>query len=730
MIHINISKRSIYLIALLLIFQEKGIPQSTDTSGIVDLKQKLIHVKIDTQKVNYYNEISSIYIETHDYSNAEVYAKKAISLSKSINYKKGIAIAYFNNSIKEQQCLNYSKTVTLLDSSLLFWEKLDNKKWLGKIYNEKARTYELMSESQRAKELYFKSLNTYQSIKYTKGSAGSMLDLGRLFTYSDQYDSALIFYEQAEKLCQEINDTSMLAMTLKNIGMVYTYKGIYEKGLAYYFDAIKIFESTGNIFELARAYNSVGASYHYQDKFDKALEYYQKSYELMPKNNYRHLADIVNNIADIYRYHNKLDTALMYYNLCLEYDEKNQNLRGMSITYGNLASVYYELWKPNNSNELLKKVIKYYKKAIELGTKTGYKSAVITSTINLGDVYQALHNYNLAIVYYKKALNMSKEIGKIYYQREVLANLHKAYVAQKKYKEAYESHVLFKEISDSLLNEDNIRKVAQLEMQYEFDKENETRANEQEKERLVYEAKLKHQKLMRNGLFVGFLLVIIIGIVIYRGYIIKKRADAEKEVLLKEIHHRVKNNLQMISSLLDLQTWYQKDLKIKEAVKEGQSRVRCMALIHQLLYQEESLTKINMNEYIGQLLEFLTDTFQMPGKNIEIEQRIDNIELDIETSIPLGLIITELVSNAFKYAFQKLEKGKLTVKLQKQVDKQYILNIQDNGIGVPDEFSYTGNNTLGLRLVHILAEQINGKLQFISGDGLQIALSFNEPVST
>jgi len=158
-------------------------------------------------------------------------------------------------------------------------------------------------------------------------------------------------------------------------------------------------------------------------------------------------------------------------------------------------------------------------------------------------------------------------------------------------------------------------------------------------------------------------------------------ALTEKEILLKEIHHRVKNNLQVISSLLSIQSRSISDVKAKEAILEGRSKVHSMSLIHQNLYQKDNLTGIQMNDYLPQLSNNLFDTYDINGDQIEIKTDVTPINLDVETVIPIGLIVNELITNCLKYAFFNGRKGTVEVKLKKQND-QLILEVLDNGIGL------------------------------------------------
>jgi PAS domain S-box-containing protein len=199
----------------------------------------------------------------------------------------------------------------------------------------------------------------------------------------------------------------------------------------------------------------------------------------------------------------------------------------------------------------------------------------------------------------------------------------------------------------------------------------------------------------------------------------------EKEMLLKEIHHRVKNNLMIISSLLNLQSRYIKDEESKNIFKESQNRARSMALIHERLYQSADLKRIDFGEYIRTLANDLYHTYVMDTSLIKLNIDVDDLRLDINTSIPLGLIVNELVTNSLKHAFPEGKSGEIDIIFHKQ-DKNYLLEVKDNGIGFPEDIDYKNTDSLGLQLVNNLTEQIEGKIEFNNKSGTSFKIIFEE----
>lgn len=202
---------------------------------------------------------------------------------------------------------------------------------------------------------------------------------------------------------------------------------------------------------------------------------------------------------------------------------------------------------------------------------------------------------------------------------------------------------------------------------------------------------------------------------------------AEKSVMLQEIHHRVKNNLQVICSLLNLQTQGNSDPKITEIMLESQNRVKSMALVHENLYQSQNLSQISLETYVQELTNNLLRSYRSRVSQIQVNVAIPSIYLDIDTAIPCGLIINELVSNALKYAFPDQDKGEIKVKVTQDSEQSVTLTIADNGMGLPNEVNVEQSQTLGLRMVKTLTRQISGTLTVNRDTGTSFNIHFPQP---
>ncbi|WP_094227646.1 PAS domain S-box protein [Methanolobus psychrotolerans] len=199
----------------------------------------------------------------------------------------------------------------------------------------------------------------------------------------------------------------------------------------------------------------------------------------------------------------------------------------------------------------------------------------------------------------------------------------------------------------------------------------------------------------------------------------------EEKVRKKEIHHRVKNNLQVISSLLYLASDNFKDLDIIEAFMDSRNRVRSMALIHEELYQSKDMSSIDFSDYTKNLLKYLSKSYGTGNKDIKLVSNIEDVFLNVDTAVPLGMIINELVSNSLKHAFPEMKEGEINVEL-KVLKGNFLLKIRDNGIGLSSSIDYRNTESLGLQLVTTLVDQIDGTIELNSMNGTEFTISFRE----
>lgn len=245
-------------------------------------------------------------------------------------------------------------------------------------------------------------------------------------------------------------------------------------------------------------------------------------------------------------------------------------------------------------------------------------------------------------------------------------------------------------------------------------------------------AKLVKEKNLSRILIIGTALILLAGGIILFQYrrqktknlVIQKQSD-DLQILMKEIHHRVKNNLQVISSLLDLQSMTIADNQASEAVREGKNRVQSMALIHQNLYSDGNIKGIKTKEYINNLLQSLCDSYNITNEKVKITTQIDDLNLDVDTMIPLGLVLNELVSNSLKYAFKDMRQGELSIEFKKQPE-HLLLKVSDNGTGYPEGMNAKEGKSFGMKMIRAFAQKLKAKLDIYNNNGAVVEMKITK----
>ena len=353
---------------------------------------------------------------------------------------------------------------------------------------------------------------------------------------------------------------------------------------------------------------------------------------------------------------------------------------------------------------------------------SNHSQDVVENTLALAECELQQGNYRIAknyldteLSYYKPEFQIKRNRLLASYYGRVADYRNEAYYLKKNAR-----------IQDSInLHESSIKKQQLVAVVAQEDLDNKDRMLDQQKlemERARSELQAQDEKINLVFISLIFTLLGFAGLVYaYLKSIKNQRLIAEqkyiienslveKDSLLKEIHHRVKNNLQMVSSLLSLQTKNTRSKAAIEALEEGKSRVKAMALIHQKLYQNEDLSVIEMQGYIESLVNSVQSVFKKGGHNINITIDAEGVELDIDRAIPFGLILNELVSNSFKYAFpEDHENAKIYIHLRKNGPEGFF-EYSDNGVGLPDDSEERANSSMGIRLINRLVNQLQSKL--------------------
>ena len=302
-------------------------------------------------------------------------------------------------------------------------------------------------------------------------------------------------------------------------------------------------------------------------------------------------------------------------------------------------------------------------------------------------------------------------------------------------------------LMDSLRDGQNSKQISELKVQYETEKKDNDIQVLNTKQQ-VDQLALRQASITRNFIIAAALLLLILLIVFINRYRLKRRTNKrlelqqaeigkqnialrhlvkEKDWLVKEVHHRVKNNLQIVMSLLNSQSAYIDNESALTAIHESQHRVHAMSLIHQKLYNSENLASIDMMLYVQELVSYLTDSFNT-GQRIRFELNIEPLELDVSQVVPVGLILNEAITNSIKYAFPDNRKGTISIELSEDSHMRYFLCIADNGIGIPSHFASKRPGSLGMSLMAGLSADLDGTFLIENCDGTVIKISFENDI--
>lgn len=454
-----------------------------------------------------------------------------------------------------------------------------------------------------------------------------------------------------------------------------------------------------------------------------------------------------NNVGNYLRLDKSIPTALTYFNKAKAFlnvyfndilsVKTNEELVSANLLKGKILG---NIGKCHVLQKEYKKAIPFLEESIEIideYSRGKFSSDFIENSLELAECYLQLQDYAKATDYLseidnpKKAVNILKKnrLYALYYDKTGDYRTSTSYLKRNI------------RIRDSIDEKDAKIKKQQLTAVLSQDLENSRNMFEEQKlelEKSRIDIIEKDRDISLVFILLVFALLGLTGLVyayqksIKSQRLIKEQkhiienALVEKDSLLKEIHHRVKNNLQMVSSLLSLQTKNTRSKAAIEALEEGKSRVKAMALIHQKLYQNDDLSVIEMQGYIESLINSVQSVYKKGGHNINITIDAEGVELDIDRAIPFGLILNELVSNSFKYAFpDDDDDGKIYIHLRKISGQSGFFEYTDNGVGLPEDTEERANSSMGIRLMNRLANQLQTNLNTDkTADGVRFWFNF------
>lgn len=506
--------------------------------------------------------------------------------------------------------------------------------------------------------------------------------------------------------------------------LVTNYSGTaeYDKGSEAVYKALAIYEKEGNQRGIGQCYTKISDLLYYSDSYAEGAEYCKKAIAIQEKNGYDDdLALSYRRLAENQLFLGNLDESLQNMNTSINLYKKIGELGPPLLAcYNGRGNIYKYM-------ERYDEAIADYNRCYDGAEKIGFTRYMMPPTANIGHVYILQGKYAEALPYNLRAIEIMKRIGNTKNLWENYMHVSNIYSELSDYKNALEYHELYEQGHTEYLNTIIARKDSELQVKYETAKK--------DIEILDQEAKISQQRKTQSLYIVlaGLLAIILFGMIFTLKNIRKKRKalselnvtldakNRQNELLLKEIHHRVKNNLEMVKSLIALQSAKLEDGASKEAMLASQNRVQSMGIIHQKLYQGTNLGAIEMKDYFVNLGEGILDTFNADDK-VKIECAMDDLNLDVDTAVPIGLIVNELLTNALKYAFPEGTKGQINISLT-QKDNDLLLKVSDNGIGKTQGSKPQGTG-FGTQLIQLLTQQLNGTISEDHKNGTAVAFNF------
>lgn len=524
--------------------------------------------------------------------------------------------------------------------------------------------------------------------------------------YHPNIDSAKLIAEKSYRLAVKLKDTILQAQALEEISGIENRIGNNTKSIKATLEALRLYERMGMSEKQGASYVQLANNYMSQESYLEAIKYLKKAdsiYEVSDK--FGNQIFTILNLGEMYRLEGYLDSAKVSFENVLVLNKKINNDLVQSYSLGNLGMVY-------NTQDTLGLAKTHLQDAIRILRELGDTYATSVYLAELGEVYQKKDSIRAAEENYLEALDMAQKAGLKEQIRDFSKKLTQFYEGQNNYNKALAYQKLFQVYQDSLVNKANIQEVERIKAGYEIDK--------RESEIGLLNKVNTNQKYLLWALGSGVLATLIFLHLLYKGNQKVKKANTtlseqkevitqreqEKALLLRELNHRVKNNLQMISSLLNLQSHELTGHPAKAALEAGKDRVEALSLVHRKLYQEGAETRIFLKEYIEELVLGL-----FHGYNARFKPKFElpDTSISIDTAVPLALIVNEIIVNALKYAYKGVAKPSLSLKVS-QVDAILDIHIKDNGKGFTTKESKK-KNSFGLKLINSLIAQLEGSIK-------------------
>lgn len=562
-----------------------------------------------------------------------------------------------------------------------------------KAFVEIAQAYEYTNNNLLALENYYKAIKLKPPPDVCQGIYGN---LGEVYNIMGDYTKALYYYEKTYAIKHQQmlmagnrnkDDTLVLMLLQVNIAGVHIAMGRYKTAIENY-QLTRVFNTNvKNSYMDVYSLQGIGRCLQLNNQLTESIPYFTKALQIsttMHDNAVR--CNLLNDIGSVYLRQNNTHRAAYYAQRALEIQSTGHKGE-FSYVLRSLPDTYTLMAKIAAKKSEFKHALKYINLAINLYEKAERKHDESEAWAALSNIYKQMGNVAGAFSAYKRQVALR----------------------------------------DSVFSQEKAREITRIEMTGEFDRKQTTDSLLQVKKDIQDKAALNAQKKNSYFFMAGSILLLCIAAGSIYFLIYTRKAKAQIELLMKEMHHRVKNNLQIISALLNLQLADTPEESAKRSIEEGITRISSIALIHHHLYQQDGMSSIEISGFAKELLRQVFAIYSKHGQQLQEHFDIPAIQLDVDTAIPLGLILNELMTNSFKHAYNNTTVCVLVIKLFKENNK-YIMEYKDSGPGLPEGFNIKKGNSLGLRLIENLSNQLAGDFNYRKADNCFV-VSFKDTLA-
>ncbi len=559
---------------------------------------------------------------------------------------------------------------------------------------------------------YYQRSRATENFKNADLIASNLNGIATAYGFLGRADSSIYYYQEALAAYNAMHDTLHISMVELNLSILFKNLALYDKALEYAFRAIESHEQLEEWQSLSSCYSNVSAVYMNLGDFPNALNYAHLALDTRRKIGYtRGVGMSLNNIAEIYLKMKRYDSAYVNLTRALEIKRSIDDRKTFANTYSNLGTVMLALGRIADAES-------YFRQALSLRVEFKEKVGEAGCYNNLARIALLKNDHYAADKLLTEAEQILRVTDAPETMRENLEIRIQACEVTRQYPLAVEYMRKLLVVKDSILSDEKAESITAWQIRYETFRKEQQIIHLQEQGELK-SAELQAKQAMIYGLTGGVFLLVVIAGLAYNNFRVAKKGKMMQELFNRELNHRVKNNLQLLASVLSLQSQELQDEVAVTAVKRNEGRVNAMALIHRKLYVGDNLRTIQLKEYARELVNFLLYSYSYREGEIGIDLDVEDLELDVDRAIPLGLIMNELVSNALKYAFHSQPDPKLGIRIVLRDAKDIHLEVEDNGIGYTPG-AEDPEKSFGTKMIHLLVKELRGTIQYKSEDGTSV----------